>query len=102
MDSNWSDRLKRCADGFAGIAMAAAFVAAGSLLVVEIVRANRDVVRQSRRRETVDREIERIRAQNDSLRAEIRSLEEDPVFVESVLRQRKRVGPGEAIVERGP
>ena len=44
-------------------------------------------------------EIERLRRTNQALRDEIRALDSDPVYVESLLRRWKMIGPSERNVE---
>jgi len=47
----------------------------------------------------MDREIERLRRANQALRDEIRALDSDPVYVESLLRRWKMIGTSERNVE---
>jgi hypothetical protein len=47
----------------------------------------------------MDREIGRLRGANQALRDEMRALDSDPVYVESLLRRWKMIGPSERIVE---
>lgn len=78
----------------------AALLALGLALLVGAWRAHQDAVRQQERDAVSQRDIDRLKAENDALRAEIRALEEDPVYVEAVLRERGLVrGPGEKKVE---
>jgi cell division protein FtsB len=74
----------------AGLAFLLAAQAAGA-------RREREVV--AREGAALDREIARLKGANQSLRDEIRALESDPVYVESLLRRWKMVGPSERIVE---
>jgi|SRR6185295_18197775 len=74
----------------AGLAVLLAAQAAGA-------RREREVV--AREGAALDREIARLKGANQSLRDEIRALESDPVYVESLLRRWKMVGPSERIVE---
>ena len=60
-------------------------------------RMERDAVR--RESAAMDREIDRLRRANQSLRDEARALESDPVYVEALLRRWKMIGPSERIVE---
>ena len=74
----------------AGLAVALAAQAAGA-------RREREVV--AREAAAMDREIERLRRTNQALRDEIRALDSDPVYVESLLRRWKMIGPSEKNVE---
>jgi hypothetical protein len=74
----------------AGLAVLLAAQAAGA-------RREREVV--AREGTAIDREIARLRKANQALRDEVRALESDPVYVESLLRRWKRVGPSERNVE---
>lgn len=74
----------------AGLAVALAGQAAGAR------REREGVARQGR---AMDLEIERLRRANQALRDEIRALDQDPVYVESLLRRWKMVGPSERVVE---
>jgi cell division protein FtsB len=74
----------------AGLAVLLAAQAAGA-------RREREVV--AREGAALDREIARLKGANQSLRDEVRALESDPVYVESLLRRWKMVGPSERVVE---
>jgi len=76
--------------GLAGLAVALAAQAAGS-------RREREAV--ARETAAMDREIERLRRTNQALRDEIRALDSDPVYVESLLRRWRMIGPSERNVE---
>jgi cell division protein FtsB len=76
--------------GLAGLAVALAAQAAGA-------RRERETV--ARETAAMDREIERLRRTNQALRDEIRALDSDPVYVESLLRRWKMIGPSERNVE---
>lgn len=78
------------AAALAGLAMLLAAQAAGA-------RREREVV--AREGAAIDREIARLRKANQALRDEIRALDSDPVYVESLLRRWKRVAPSERNVE---
>lgn len=73
-----------------GLAVLLAAQAAGA-------RREREVV--AREGAALDREIARLKTANQSLRDEIKALDSDPVYVESLLRRWKMVGPSERIVE---
>ena len=74
----------------AGLACALVAHAAGS-------RREREAV--AREGAALEREIGRLRQANQALRDEIRALDSDPVYVESLLRRWKMVGPSERVVE---
>ena len=60
--------------------------------------ARAEVSGLEQRRDALQREVDRARGENRTLREELRALEEDPVYVESLLRKRKRAAPGERIL----
>ena len=68
-------------------------------LAAHAVRAQGEGLELERRSATLGREIERVRRDNQSLRDELRALETDPVYVESLLRRWKMAGRGERVVE---
>ena len=53
----------------------------------------------SRQEAELRRETDRARRENGALKGELKALESDPVYLESLLRQAKKVGPGERLVE---
>lgn len=67
-------------------------------LAVEAIRANREAALQHRRREAVERDVARTRLRNAALQAEIRSLEEDAMYLESLQQERKRLPTREKVV----
>jgi hypothetical protein len=74
----------------AGLALVLAAQAAGA-------RREREAV--AREAAMMDREIERLRRTNQALHDEIRALDSDPVYVESLLRRWKMIGPSQRNVE---
>ena len=88
----WFARAKAVAGTatLAGLAVLLAAQAAGA-------RREREVV--ARQGAALDREIDRVRRANQALRDEVRALDADPVYVESLLRRWKMVGPSERVVE---
>lgn len=68
-------------------------------LAAHALRAGREGMELERRSASIGREIDRVRDGNRSLRDELRALESDPVYVESLLRRWRMAGPGERIVE---
>jgi hypothetical protein len=81
------------------IAVAAALTGLAVALAAQAAGARREREAVAREGAAIDREITRLRRANQSLRDEIRALDSDPVYVESVLRRWKRVAPSERIVE---
>jgi len=81
------------------VAVAAALTGLGVLLAAQAAGARRESEVVAREGAAIDREIARLRRANQALRDEIRALDSDPVYVESVLRRWKRVAPSERIVE---
>ncbi len=82
-------------DAITGWIACAVVLVIGAALLAGAWNAHRDAVRQGSRGASSEREIERLKGENDALRSEIRALEEDPIYVESVLRDRKMLEPGE-------
>jgi len=98
MKLGW-DRLRSGA-GKAGAALGALLLGMlGTVLVAGAAESAREGVELARRSRGLDAEIRRARASNDALRQEIRALESDPVYLESLLRGWRRAGAGERVVE---
>jgi hypothetical protein len=87
--ASWAGR----AGGAVLLALAGAGLAAGA---ADSAREGTELARRSR---ALDGEIRRARAGNEALRREIRALESDPVYLESLLRGWRRAGAGERVVE---
>ena len=87
----------------AGPARAAAvLLGAAALAVAFTVHAagtGREAAALARRAAALDRELGRAKARNRDLRDELRALEEDPVYLEALLRRWRRAGEGERVVE---
>ena len=71
----------------------------GVVLAAGAAESAREGAGLSRRSRALDAEIRRGRAANDALRQEIKALESDPVYLESLLRGWRRAGAGERVVE---
>ncbi len=69
------------------------------VLAAQAASARRDREAVAREGAAMDREIERLRRANQAMKDEVRALESDPVYVESLLRRWKMVGPSERVVE---
>jgi hypothetical protein len=78
---------------------AAALAALAFLLAAQAAGARRERESVLRESAAMDREIDRLRRANQSMRDEARALESDPVYVEALLRRWKMIGPSERIVE---
>jgi cell division protein FtsB len=102
MKLHW-DRLKRGAVCWAGRAKRAALVAAlvllGGALAVQAYRSRTGHGDLERRAAALDGEIARLESENRAMRAELKALETDPWYVESLLRRWKMARPGERVVE---
>lgn len=68
-------------------------------LAVHAVRAGREGSDLERRSAALGAQVERVRGENQALRDELRALEDDPVYLESLLRRWRMAGPGERVVE---
>jgi len=78
---------------------AAALAGLACLLATQAAGARREREAVAREGAALDRDVERLRRTNQALRDEIRALDSDPVYVESLLRRWKMVGPSERNVE---
>lgn len=81
---------------------AAGLLGAAALAVAFTLHAagtGRESAALSKRAAALDRELERERTRNRALRDELRALEEDPVYLETLLRRWRRAGEGERVVE---
>jgi hypothetical protein len=102
MQLDWGRFRARAGAWLAGarnVAGAAALAGLAVLLAAQAAGARREREVVAREGAAIDREIARLRRANQALRDEIRALDSDPVYVESVLRRWKRVAPSERIVE---
>jgi orotate phosphoribosyltransferase len=70
-----------------------------ALLAVQALASRREGIDLRRRCAALDRDIERARRTNQALRDEVRALETDPVYVESLLRRWRMAGAREQVVE---
>lgn len=82
-----------------GALWAAALGLLAAALVFQAWKAYGEVRGLDRRRADLDRRVDRLRAGNRSLREELHALKTDPVYVESVLRDRRMAGPRERVVK---
>lgn len=102
MQLDWGRFRARAGAWLAGarnVAGVAALSGLAVLLAAQAAGARREREVVAREGAAIDKEITRLRRANQALRDEIRALDSDPVYVESVLRRWKRVGPSERIVE---
>jgi len=81
------------------VAGVAALAGLAVLLASQAANARREREVVAREGAALDREIERMKRANQALRDEVRALDADPVYVESLLRRWKMVGPSERVVE---
>jgi hypothetical protein len=70
------------------------------LLLVGVWEGHQEALRHDRRNAELEREKAQRQGEIDAMRAEIRALEEDPVYIESALWRAKMIGPGEKLVGR--
>ncbi|HXG62774.1 MAG TPA: septum formation initiator family protein [Planctomycetota bacterium] len=68
-------------------------------LAFQALGARQETSRLRRERAELARRIEALRRANQALRDEVRALENDPVYVESVLRGWKQVAQGERLID---
>jgi len=69
------------------------------LLAAQAAGARRERETVAREGAALDREIGKLKSANQALRDEMQALEADPVYVESLLRRWRLVGPAERVVE---
>ena len=81
-----------------GMLWTAALLLLATVLAISAWDGRQEFVGLEHRRATLEREVARAREENRTLREELRALREDPVYVESVLRGRRRAAPGERIL----
>ena len=84
---------------FGGLVWGAALGLLGLVLAVQAWRSYGEVRELSRRQAHLERRVERIKGENRALQEELKALETDPLYVESVLRGRKMVRAGERLVK---
>jgi cell division protein FtsB len=68
-------------------------------LAAHAVRTAREASEMEVRSALLAREVEQVRRESQSLRDEMRALESDPIYVESLLRRWKMAGRGERVIE---
>ncbi len=95
----WKRRFAGRATWAGGAAWGVVLLLLAAALVAQAVRSRGETESLGARVSALDREIGEMRRRNRELRVEVRALETDPVYVESVLRRWKRVGEGERPVE---
>lgn len=102
MQLDWGQVRVRAGEWFAhakAVAGTAALAGLAAVLAAQAAGARREREAVARQGAALDREIERVRRANQALRDEVHALEADPVYVESLLRRWKMVGPSERVVE---
>jgi hypothetical protein len=102
MQLDWGRFRGRAASWLSGAKTAvgsAALVGLACALVAHAAGSRREREAVAREAAAMDRDIERMRRANQALRDEIRALDSDPVYVESLLRRWKMIGPSERNVE---
>ena len=95
----WKSRARAGLAGARNLAGAALLAGLAVALAAQAAGARREREAVAREAAAMDREIDRLRRTNQALRDEIRALDSDPVYVESVLRRWKMIGPSEKNVE---
>lgn len=95
----WKSRARGWLVGARNVAGAALLAGLAVALAAQAAGARREREAVAREAAAMDREIERLRRTNQALRDEIRALDSDPVYVESLLRRWKMIGPSEKNVE---
>jgi hypothetical protein len=102
MQLDWGRFRERAGAWLSGartLAVGAALAGLAVALGTQAAGARREREAVARETAVMDREIGRLRRTNQALRDEIRALDSDPVYVESLLRRWKMIGPSERNVE---
>jgi len=102
MQLDWGHLKARAGSWLAGarnLAGMAALAGLACVLAAQAAGSRREREAVAREGAAMDREIERLRRANQALRDEIRALDSDPVYVESLLRRWKMIGTSERNVE---
>ena len=81
-----------------GLLWTVALLLLATVLALSAWDSRQEAAGLERSRAKLDREVARAQEENRALREELRALREDPVYVESVLRGRRRAAPGERIL----
>ncbi|HZE99455.1 MAG TPA: hypothetical protein VE981_20795 [Planctomycetota bacterium] len=92
----WAGGWLKRAGSLAGTAAVAGLAV---LLAAQAAGARRERETVAREGAALDREIGKLKSANQALRDEMQALEADPVYVESLLRRWRLVGPAERVVE---
>jgi hypothetical protein len=95
----WKARLSRAAAWVRPALLTAAAGLLAGILALQGWRARADGAELDRRSAALDREIGRMKRENQAMRDELKALETDPVFVESLLRRWKLAAPDERLIE---
>ncbi|MFN3486080.1 MAG: FtsB family cell division protein [Planctomycetota bacterium] len=95
----WRERLAGVAGRLRGPLWGAAVGVLMAGLAVQVVGSRGETIRLRRERAVLGRRIEELKRANQALREEVRALETDPVYVESVLRSWKQVAHGERLID---
>ncbi len=74
----------------------------GAALSWDLWKARKDTEKSYREWKQVDRELERLLEENRQLEKELYALQNDPVYIESVLRQWRMARPGETVLVGDP
>lgn len=69
------------------------------VLATHAVRTAREASELEMRSAALGRDVDQVRRESQALRDEMRALESDPIYVESLLRRWKMAGKGERVVE---
>lgn len=97
--AGWKARARGLASGAGAAAWGIVVALLAAALAAQAGRGGGEAAELRARAAEIDREIGTMRRRNRDLRDEVRALETDPVYVESLLRRWKRVGEGERLVE---
>jgi len=95
----WKDRLAGWGRAARATLWGAVLAGLAALLAAQALASRREGLDLRRRGAALDREIEAAKRANQALRDEVRALETDPVYVESLLRRWRMAGAREQVVE---
>ena len=74
----------------------------GAALVLDLWEARKETEKSYQEWKQVNRELERLLEENRQLEKELYALQNDPVYIESVLRQWRMARPGETVLVGDP
>ena len=94
--------LKRTGNRVVGLFLVGFLLSLGAALIWDLWEARKETEKSYREWKQADRELEHLLEENRQLEKELYALQNDPVYIESVLRQWKMARPGETVLVGDP